>query len=443
MNELLTEWHGCYDESWQDIIVPEAFAHPAKMAKGLLRRILQHAAANDWIVPGDTILDPFGGIGSTAILGAYDGYKVVCVELEPKFTGLAMQNVWLHLPKWKVLCSPLPVIIQGDSRKLCSILGRVDAVVSSPPYSATALSGGKTKNGQGCTQGKRCLDSYGQTPGQLGAMKPGLPPCRDSQESIGGQVDAVISSPPHLNSLTAETEDQTQRKQERIAKSKSIHDGRKHEKPSPGKAALGGGYGTTEGNLGNLKPGDVDAIVSSPPWQKQEGAMQSQKFNDPEASAQMLADRCADGRTKGHYATPAARKRAMDKANKQSYGDSPGQLGREEGDTFWAAAKEIVEQCYQILKPGGHAIWVVKAFVRKGKRVDFPGDWRRLCESVGFVTVCEHHAMLVKEMEDEGLFGHKIVEKTERKSFFRRLAESKGSPAIDWETVLCQQKTTN
>jgi hypothetical protein len=47
--------------------------------------------------------------------------------------------------------------------------------------------------------------------------------------------------------------------------------------------------------------------------------------------------------------------------------------------------------------------------------------------------------MLVKETHDNGLFGE-IVEKKERKSFFRRLAESKGSPPIDYETVLCMRK---
>ena len=24
----ISTWHNCYDESWQGIIVPEAFAHP-------------------------------------------------------------------------------------------------------------------------------------------------------------------------------------------------------------------------------------------------------------------------------------------------------------------------------------------------------------------------------------------------------------------------------
>ena len=88
---------------------------------------------------------------------------------------------------------------------------------------------------------------------------------------------------------------------------------------------------------------------------------------------------------------------------------------------------------------GGMAIWVVKAFVRKGRIVDFPGDWRRLCESQGFVTVCEHHAMLVKETKHNGLF-EEITETKERKSFFRRLAEKKGSPKIDYEVVLCSEK---
>ncbi len=86
----------------------------------------------------------------------------------------------------------------------------------------------------------------------------------------------------------------------------------------------------------------------------------------------------------------------------------------------------------------GVAIFVVKSFVRKGCIVDFPGDWRRLCESVGFRMVCEHHAMLVKKTTHAGLFGT-ITEKKERKSFFRRLAESKGSPAIDYEVILCME----
>ncbi len=48
--------------------------------------------------------------------------------------------------------------------------------------------------------------------------------------------------------------------------------------------------------------------------------------------------------------------------------------------------------------------------------------------------------MLVKEKRHKSLYGGEIVTRTERKSFFRRLAESKGSPRIDYEEVLIVRK---
>jgi hypothetical protein len=93
------------------------------------------------------------------------------------------------------------------------------------------------------------------------------------------------------------------------------------------------------------------------------------------------------------------------------------------------------------LRPGGVAIWVTKDFVRKGVRVPFGDQWLALCESRGFVTMCRHHAMLVEHYgEQTGLFGDATALTTSRKSFFRRLAESKGSPEINWEDVICVRK---
>src|SRR3990167_3133811 len=87
---------------------------------------------------------------------------------------------------------------------------------------------------------------------------------------------------------------------------------------------------------------------------------------------------------------------------------------------------------------GGHAIFVTKDFIRKGQRVPFSDQWQALCESVGFRMVCRHRAMLVKSHGTQGtIFGGTEQLSTQRKSFFRRLAEKKGSPAIDWEDVLC------
>jgi len=60
---------------------------------------------------------------------------------------------------------------------------------------------------------------------------------------------------------------------------------------------------------------------------------------------------------------------------------------------------------------------------------------------LGFVTLHEHRAMLVHHKGTQmTLDGGQLEIKTESKSFFRRLAEKKGSPRIDWETVWCMEK---
>ena len=46
---MTNRWEGCYDLSWKGVIVPAAFSHPAKMARGLLRRILDHAFEQGWV----------------------------------------------------------------------------------------------------------------------------------------------------------------------------------------------------------------------------------------------------------------------------------------------------------------------------------------------------------------------------------------------------------
>jgi hypothetical protein len=415
------KWHGCYEDGWQGQIVPEAFSHPAKMAYGLLQRIYDHCFDQGWLKEGDVVVDPFGGIGSTGILGAYRGVQVVSCELEAKFTGLAMHNMFLHLPKWRALGSPLPVIIQGDSRRLCELVAGADVVVSSPPY-AEISTGQAPGTGEEAaarryerlkaagydadglmTPGRRkhnlgTMEHYGSTPGQLGSMK-------------AGSVEAVISSPPYSDQDVAH-----------IKTSK----GDAHKKMGTvGHRNQTDGYGSSPGNLGNLKPGDINLIVSSPPY---EGSMACGNKQDGYAEARLA-------HVENRRPSPGDQLSTIGR-----YSNGADDLGNKTGPTFWAAAKEIVQQCHQILKQGGHAVWVVKDFVRKGERVDFTGDWRRLCESIGFETVCVHHAMLVKERKMQTLFGHTHTERTERKSFFRRLAEAKGCPPINYEVVLCMQK---
>ena len=59
-------WTGCYSGNY-DLITPESFAHPAKMAVGLCYRIFDHLEELGLLKAGATILDPMAGTGITEI----------------------------------------------------------------------------------------------------------------------------------------------------------------------------------------------------------------------------------------------------------------------------------------------------------------------------------------------------------------------------------------
>ena len=346
--EQATEWHGCYDDSWTGTITDKAFAHPAKFAPGLIVRIHDHLR----LPRGAVVVDPFGGVGLGGIVFASRGVQWIGCELEAKFVELAKQNFELHRKTWEGFGDPLPVIVQGDSRRLREHVWPVllsmtaegaDCVVSSPPY----------------LEGEKGHPSLGSV--------------NNDDWGIDGR-------------------DITRRR---------------------GKT---GEYGETPGQLGNMKPGEVDAVVSSPPY---EGSQQ------------------VDNREKPSSAMSSTwRKRQGEITD----GVDPNNIGNQTGDTFWTAARDIVAECYAILKPGGLAVWVTKDFVRKGARVPFSDDWERLCVSCGFESVERIHAQLVKRDSHPSLFGGQETTTKERKSFFRRLAESKGSPPIDHEDVIVMRR---
>ena len=458
---IVDSWRGCYDGGWNGEICLESFAHPAKVSRALICRIYQHAFVEGWLVPGDVVVDPFGGIGGTALDAMWNGLTWIGVELEPRFVALADANLDL----WRRKYGSKPGfgaarILQGDSRKLSEIIATADLVCSSPPFhdsmsnkpSAQILAGSGGRMGESC----KSDDVYGQSPGQLGAMKEGEAPRVDcvvssppfAQQQTGGGIaaavhgrsdypvttkrptknsgyqeqagsdgnlasmpegkfSAVVSSPPYaaiaagaggLNTLPGKDGQQSGRSSDSASQGADQH------------------YGESAGQLSAMAEGDVAAVISSPPFQGCEPC-QDDKF------------RLNDGRTKPPQ-------------DQGGYGTNPSNIGNQSGDTFWQAAREIVAQCHAILKPGGYAIWVCKDFVRKGKRVPFSDQWQALCEAQGFRLVCRHRAMLVAHYgEQDDMLGATKQLTTARKSFFRRLAEAKGSPAIDWEDVICLERT--
>lgn len=424
------EWNGCYDGSWKGLISEDSFAHPAKFAPGLIKRILAHGVERGWWKRGDLLGDPFGGIAGGGIMAGYAGLNWLGVELEPRFVELGNKNIALHAPTW-LACgdASLVKLVQGDSRRFAEIVyGAVAGVVTSPPFASDQSGGGIAKGGAGNVKvGTNCgYQNQGESTGQIAALKPGA-------------VDAVISSPPYAESVKGDHREIETAKESHAARTNPGQGG------SLGKSQRFGGYGATAGNIGNLKEGDVDgvvaslgslkAVVSSPPWeQNSEGAIGAHKFKDAEAFARKRAEMDA-ANPKCHSQSPESRIAQFERDRGKSYGSSTGQIAKEAGETYWHAMRLVYAQCLLALKPGGYMAIVVKDYVKDKARVPLCDDTLRLLVSLGFEPVERIRAMLVKTTTHEGMFGT-ITKTTERKSFFRRLAEKKGSPPINWEEVI-------
>lgn len=135
------EWAGCYKpHKWDKLRTKESIKHPAKMANGLLQRIFQHLISNDILKIGDTVLDPMGGIGTTAIgwCAMHPDNKAITVELEERFIELQKGN---KRKAEEVLNRKFHwTILKGDARELSQILKDKGLIgVTSPPYSDTTL----------------------------------------------------------------------------------------------------------------------------------------------------------------------------------------------------------------------------------------------------------------------------------------------------------------
>ncbi|MFF0492901.1 TRM11 family SAM-dependent methyltransferase [Nocardia sp. NPDC004068] len=110
---------------------PDSVKHPAKM----LPAIVTHAVTT-YTAPGDLVLDPMCGIGTTLVEALHTGRRAIGVEYEPRWADLARANIGLAREAGIDLDA---AVYTGDARKLPALLpdslrGRVRLVITSPPY---------------------------------------------------------------------------------------------------------------------------------------------------------------------------------------------------------------------------------------------------------------------------------------------------------------------
>lgn len=117
-----------------DRYVPAAMAHPGKMLPAIAAQ-----AITDYTSPGDVVLDPMCGIGTTLVEATHLGRDAVGIEYEPAWAQLARRN--LHHARAQGATGH-GTVHQGDARRLGSLLdpqltGQVALVLTSPPYGAS------------------------------------------------------------------------------------------------------------------------------------------------------------------------------------------------------------------------------------------------------------------------------------------------------------------
>ena len=111
--------------------VPATSIHPGKM----LPHLAAHAI-NAFTAPGDLVFDPMAGSGTTLVEAIHLGRDAIGIDIEPRFTALAEQNVALASSQG---AAGTAKVVTGDATGLldlvpASAVGQVGLVLTSPPY---------------------------------------------------------------------------------------------------------------------------------------------------------------------------------------------------------------------------------------------------------------------------------------------------------------------
>jgi modification methylase len=114
--------------------LPASTQHPARM----LPAIAAHATSA-YTSPGDLVLDPMCGIGTTLVEATHLGRDAIGVELEARWADLATGNLRLARTQG---ATGAGTVIRGDATTLPDLVptalrGKVALVVTSPPYGPT------------------------------------------------------------------------------------------------------------------------------------------------------------------------------------------------------------------------------------------------------------------------------------------------------------------
>lgn len=333
-----------------------SFSHPAKMVLPL-----QIWLYENYTRPGDTVLDPMAGSG-TALVGCSMGRNVILMELEQKFIRMQLGN-------WQRIRQRGPMMgcemgkasmLWGDSREMMRAREHpyTDLWLQYPKLDYATIKALRRKRGLPLLAGRNLE---------------------------GLLADVVITSPPFGGA-------------EIIDNRNSLND--------TNTAHIGCSNLTREqyskGNIANLPYGNVDAVITSPPYSESvsqgKNGININKICRFGPHSQIVIN--------------------------GNYSDRPDNIGNLKSASYLAAMAEVYAQCYQALKPAGLLILVLKNFIRDRLEVRLDLDTIRLCEQAGF-ALQERHFRRLTNM-----------------SFWQQIYRQKypDAPVLDHEDILVLRK---
>ncbi len=165
-----------------------------------------------------------------------------------------------------------------------------------------------------------------------------------------------------------------------------------------------GGYGQSDGQLGNLPDRPLKSVMS-PPYDAQ---------GHPSLGS-VNKDRWGNN---GH-----------DRVKRRGLDGTCAIIGQ----TYVSAMLQVYEE---IAKVSDVLAIVIKNPTRNGKLRRLDLDTIKLLEMSGWKIHCQHRALLFTDLETTNLFGETKKKVKGRLSFFKRLSYQKGQPVAAWEDIL-------
>ena len=169
----------------QDRYLPASTAHPGKMLPELARTVI-HAYSE----PGELVLDPMCGIGTTLVEAIHLDRDAIGVELEPRWAAIARGNAVVAREQG---ASAHALCLGGDARLLGrglldELAGQVPLILTSPPYGPSLH--GQVKAGHGRPV-EKWDDRYSRNPGNLAHLS--AQPGRGGRPSFAAALTDILA----------------------------------------------------------------------------------------------------------------------------------------------------------------------------------------------------------------------------------------------------------